>query len=284
MSPTILDILNESERRLTAVDSPRLSAEVLVAHVLGCSRLSLVLDRGRNLSDSEVESIHELVARREMGEPIAYILGEKEFYGLNFRVSPDVLIPRPETEHIIEEVEALFSKSARFRFADLGTGSGILAVTISVLFHHAQGLAVDLSPAALDVARANASFHGVDDRIEFRLADITDTWSGEDAFDLIVSNPPYVTQAEFEVASHEVTAFEPTMALVSGEDGLDHVRKMLPGVIEALTSGGYLFMEIGCGQGEGVKKIMLDHYPQFEQVKVLQDLSGLDRIVTARKL
>lgn len=284
MSPAIQNVLTECETRLSGVDSPRLSAEVIVAHVLGCSRLSLVIDRDRELTDVELAEIQAFVKRRADGEPIAYILGEKEFYGLNFRVTSDVLIPRPETEHIVEEVESLYPKGDHFRFADLGTGSGILAVTIASLYPEAECVAIDLSSEALNVARDNALRHGVEKRVDFRQADFTEDALGEDEFDLIVSNPPYVTQAEFDEASHEVTHFEPTMALVSGVDGLDHVRKMLSGVLAALKTGGHLFMEIGCGQGESVKKIMLDQFPQFGRVRVLKDLAGHDRIVGAQKL
>ncbi|WP_319543792.1 peptide chain release factor N(5)-glutamine methyltransferase [uncultured Pseudodesulfovibrio sp.] len=284
MSPVIQKILAECETRLNGVDSPRLSAEVLIAHVLRCSRLSLVIDRDRRLTNGELTDIDSLVERRATGEPVAYILGKKEFYGLEFRVTPDVLIPRPETEHIVEEVEALYRKSDHFHYADLGTGSGILAVTIASLFSQAKCIAVDLSVAALAVARDNAISHGVESRVDFRQADFTEDIFGTELFDLIVSNPPYVTQAEFDEASHEVTRFEPTTALVSGVDGLDHVRKMLSGVSTALKHGGHLFMEIGCGQGESVKKIMSDHFPQFRQVSVLKDLSGHDRIVAAQKL
>ncbi|WP_353618277.1 peptide chain release factor N(5)-glutamine methyltransferase [Pseudodesulfovibrio nedwellii] len=284
VSPAIQHILKECETRLSGVDSPRLSAEVLVGYVLGCSRLSLVIDREREVTGEELVEIYALVERRVAGEPVAYILGEKEFYGLDFHVTSDVLIPRPETEHIVEEVESLYPKDTCFSYVDLGTGSGILAVTIASLFPKAECVAIDLSSAALAVAEGNAIQHGVEKRIRFCQADFTQDILGEDVFDLIVSNPPYVTQAEFDEASHEVTEFEPTMALVSGIDGLDHVRKMLPGMLVALKSGGLFFMEIGCGQGESVKKIMLDLFPQFGRVRVLKDLAGHDRIVTAQKL
>nr|WP_321257445.1 peptide chain release factor N(5)-glutamine methyltransferase [uncultured Pseudodesulfovibrio sp.] len=284
MSPAILSILNECETRLNEVDSPRLSAELLIAHVLDCSRLSLIIDQERVVTDEEFVEIYALVERRAAGEPVAYILGEKEFYGLDFFVTPDVLIPRPETEHIVEEVESLYQKDACFSYADLGTGSGILAVTIASFFLKSECVAIDLSPAALAVAKRNAIQHGVEKRIRFRHADFTQDNLGEEFFDLIVSNPPYVTLAEFDKASHEVTRFEPTMALVSGSDGLNHVRKMLPGMLAALKSGGHFLMEIGCGQGDSVKKIILNLFPQFGQVKVVKDLAGHDRIVSAQKL
>lgn len=284
MAPPIREILQKSEARLSGVDSPRLSAELLLAHVVGCSRLSLVVDRDRQLTDEELAQFEAFVERRAHGEPLAYILGKKEFYALDFRVTPDVLIPRPETEHIIEEVESLFEKEHSFRFADLGTGSGILAVTIAVLFAKAHGVAVDLSDKALDVAADNAGRHGVDDRVEFLHADFLTSVLPDGKFDLIVSNPPYVTEAEYAAASHEVVDFEPETALVSGADGLDHVRGMLKHVLYALKPGGVFLLEMGCDQGKGVQSILAEDFSEFDDVRVIQDLAGLDRIVFARKL
>ncbi|WP_338667062.1 peptide chain release factor N(5)-glutamine methyltransferase [Pseudodesulfovibrio methanolicus] len=282
MSRNIQDVLKECESRLSGVDSPRLSAELLAAHALDCSRLTLNLERGRVLTDDEYAAVNALVTRREAGEPVAYILGSREFYGLDFAVSPAVLIPRPETEHIVEAVEQTFSRDQSFCFADLGTGSGILAVTIAVLFPNAQGVAVDVSPAALAVAKANARAHNVADRLEFHQADFTrETVKG--AFDLVVSNPPYVSESEFAAASPEVTAFEPIGALVSGPDGLDHIRAMLPGVATMLKPGGRFFMEIGYDQAKMIIDIIIDKYPRFEGVGVKKDLSGRDRVVSARK-
>lgn len=283
MSPTIKEVIQRSESRLSGVDSPRLSAELLVAHGLGCSRLNLTLDRDRALSPDELAAVESLVDRREAGEPVAYILGTKEFYGLDFAVSPAVLIPRPETEHIVEAVEDAFDKGGVFRFADLGTGSGILAVTIATLFPKASGVAVDISPEALAVAKHNAATHGVAGRVDFQLLDFTKE-AVEGEFDLIVSNPPYVTEREFDEASREVTDFEPTGALVSGEDGLDHVRAMLPGIVTVLKQGGRLLMEIGCGQGGSVARIVTNNHPEFGEVTVLKDLAGLDRVVSTKRL
>lgn len=282
MSRNILDVLKEGESRLSGVDSPRLSAELLAAHALGCSRPALYLDRARVLTEDEYAAVMALAARRGKGEPVAYILGAREFYGLDFAVSPAVLIPRPETEHIVEAVEATFSRDQAFRFADLGTGSGILAVTIAVRFPRSQGVAVDISPEALAVAESNACAHSVADRLQFVQADFTqETVEGE--FDLVVSNPPYVSEREFEAASHEVTAFEPTGALVSGPDGLDHIRALLPGVDAMLKPGGRLFMEIGYDQAKMIIDIVADKYPRFEEVGVQKDLAGHDRVVAARK-
>jgi release factor glutamine methyltransferase len=282
VSRNIQDVLKECESRLSGVDSPRLSAELLAAYTLGCTRLSLNLERSRVLDDDEYGALNALVTRREAGEPVAYILGSKEFYGIDFAVSPAVLIPRPETEHIVEAVEASFSREQAFRYADLGTGSGILAVTLAVLFPRAQGVAVDISLEALAVAKSNASVHGVADRVEFLQADFTRE-TVEGTFNLVVSNPPYVSEAEFAAASHEVTGFEPTGALVSGPDGLDHIRAMIPGLASMLGPGGHLFMEIGYDQAKMVIDIIRDKCPRFEEVGIQKDLAGRDRVVYARK-
>ncbi|WP_319585041.1 peptide chain release factor N(5)-glutamine methyltransferase [uncultured Pseudodesulfovibrio sp.] len=282
MSRKIQDVLKECESRLSGVDSPRLSAELLAAQALGCSRLSLNLERGRVLTDNELAAIDTLVTRREAGEPVAYILGTREFYGLDFAVSPAVLIPRPETEHIVEAVEASFAKDQSFYFVDLGTGSGILAVTIASLFPKARGVAVDISPDALAMAQGNARTHNVLDRLEFRQMDFTHG-AVEGTFDLIVSNPPYVSEPEFAAASHEVTGFEPTGALVSGPDGLDHIRAMLSHVAAMLKPAGRFFMEIGYDQAKMVIDIIDSNHPEFEVVGVQKDLAGLDRMVFARK-
>jgi protein-(glutamine-N5) methyltransferase, release factor-specific len=283
MGITVSDILRQCEAELQEVDSPRLSAQVLVGEVLGLSRLGLSLERERRLTDQEHERIRSLVLRRASGEPVAYILGQKEFYGLDFMVTPDVLIPRPETEHIIEAVEERFAPETAFRFADLGTGSGILAVTLTHLFPNATAVAVDKSPNALKVARNNARMHGVADRIAFVQGDFTTSLLDAAAFDLVVSNPPYVTEKEYDDASHEVTDFEPVEALVSGADGLDHIRAMLPLVFRALVAGGLFLIEIGCGQGEAVQIITTDECPGFRCVTIIKDLAGHDRVVLLQK-
>lgn len=284
MALTILDIVQESESRLQGVDSPLLSSQVLVAHVLGCTRLMLTVDRDCAVTDEQLKRIRALVDKRVEGEPLAYILGTKEFYGLDFKVTPDTLIPRPETEHIIEALEEIYPKDSSLRFADLGTGSGILAVMIGYLFPYSSGLAFDLSGGALTVARENAAAHGVENRVEFHNGDFTKPLLDDESLDLIVSNPPYVPQQEYDEASFEVTGYEPVTALVSGDDGLDHIRAMLPLVGRALKSGGRFLMEIGYQQAEAIKKIILtDSALNFREISILSDLAGHDRVVLLQK-
>jgi len=283
MSQSIIELLQACEKRLFAVDSPRLSAELLIAHVLKCSRLDLILNKDRKLTPDELCQVEEFVARREGGEPIAYILGSKEFYGLDFEVAQGVLIPRPETEHLVEAVQEKFSPDAEFLFADLGTGSGILAITIATLFPNAKGVAVDLSSEALKIASRNSVKHEVGDRVSFVQADFTCPLFQSRSFDLIVTNPPYVPLYEYESASHEVVSFEPRTALVSGVDGLDHMRQLLPYVEKALCSNGIFLSEIGYQHGEQVLRMFTDNWPEFYDVFIRKDLSGHDRIIISQR-
>lgn len=283
MGSTIIHILKESEERLHGVDSPRLSAELLMTEVLGCRRIELTLERNRILTDEEISAIRSLVDRRAQGEPVAYIVGRREFYGLDFAVTPDTLIPRPETEHIIEEVEQMFNSSDSFHFADLGTGSGILAVTLATLFPNATGVAVDMSEGALVVAKENAIAHGVDERIDFLHGDFTQPLFTDQSFDLVVSNPPYVTRVDYDSASHEVTAYEPETALISGDDGLNHIRSMLPRVSSMLRPTAPFLMEIGYQQAQAIIDIVSSSLLEFHGITVKKDLSGHDRIVILHK-
>lgn len=281
------EALQQATRRLAQaeVDAPGLSARLLAGKVLGLTSVQVLTEHLREMRAAELAAFEELVGRRERGEPAAYLLGEREFYGLSFRVTPDVLIPRPETELIVDEVRERFAVEAPLRFVDLGTGSGILAVTLAYEFPKAQGVAVDLSPAALRVARENAQRHDVSDRLDFVLADFMQPLPVAEV-DVIVSNPPYVTWKEYSELSREVADFEPRAALVSGKefgDGLDHVRGLIPHAVKALRPGGVLLIEIGWQQGVAGSKILRESSLRLEEVRVLQDLAGNDRVLVARK-
>lgn len=285
MTKTLYDCIGESAAFLEGkgVDSPLLSAEILACHVLGLDRTGLLTQKRRELVSKEVEAIRALVARRGNGEPVAYITGHKEFYGLDFKVGPGVLIPRPETEHIVEKVEELFDSAAPLAFADLGTGSGILGVTLATLFPQSRGLLLDISVGALEFAAANAEMHGVRERLELRQGSMLEPFSESESLDLVVSNPPYVSAGEYEGLDREVAAFEPAGALVSGEDGLDHLRGLLPHVADALKQGGVVLVEIGWRQGAAAKKITEEYSRDFEEIAVLTDLAGHDRVLFATK-
>lgn len=273
----------EKELTLALVDSPRLCAELLAAKAFGFSRLGLIVHHKDQPDEASCRTLKALISRRAAGEPAAYILGEKEFFSLAFCVTSHVLIPRPETECIVEEAQRLFAPQAALRFADLGTGSGALAVTIAHEFSQARGLAVDLSPQALSVAKQNAHTHGVEDRLEFFHADFTTLSLAPDSLDLVVANPPYVTESEYLELSPEVREFEPLTALVSPEQGLWHIRGLLPVAAQALRPGGVLLCELGCDQGAAALALAKDLCHEFSEITILKDYAGLDRILKAVK-
>lgn len=277
-------LIREAEALLNerGVDSPGLSAQLLMAAVLDLTRPELFLGADRELSTKEETRFGEFVARRGQGEPLAYILGEKEFYGLAFFVTPHVLIPRPETELLIDRALTLFDPAAPLRFADLGTGSGCLAVTLAVHFPRATGVALDISPGALATARDNAIRHGVLERLAFLEGDFSRLLDQGDPFDLIISNPPYVTELEMRDLSHEVAGFEPHGALASGADGLDDIRTVAAVAREMLRPGGVLLMEMGWTQGQAVQALLTSPPLSFASVAILQDLASLDRAAEAR--
>ncbi|MGB7547259.1 MAG: peptide chain release factor N(5)-glutamine methyltransferase [Terracidiphilus sp.] len=221
-----------------------------------------------------------LIERRLAGEPIQHITGETEFYGLPFRVTPDVLIPRPETEHLVEKVLALAAGLRAPRIVDVGTGSGAIAVALAHKLPHAQITATDLSAAALDLARENAERNGVAARIRFLRGDLLAPVAGE-AFDIIVSNPPYVSTADRASLSVEVRDYEPALALFAGPDGLDIYRRLIPHAFAALTSGGFLALEIGFGQSPAIRTILADS--GFEPIEFVADLQNIPRVASAQR-
>ncbi len=281
---TLREILVETEGVLSraGVDSPRLSAELMAAQALGLSRTQVLLDLNRVLSPDEARAIRTLAARRGQGEPAAYILGQREFYGLDFSVSPDTLIPRPETETLIEAALSAFSSCDSLRFLDMGTGSGTLAVTLAHLFPEAQGLAMDLCPRALGVARENARRHGVADRLAFVRADFSRPLVRPGLLDLVVANPPYLSEAEFGEISPEVSGFEPRQALVAGPRGDECLEGLIPLAGQALAPGGLLLLEFGWTQGPRALEIIA-RSGLFVSAEVRRDMAGLDRMAWAKR-
>lgn len=249
-------------------------ALMLAMHATGWSRAAIHARDTEPPPAGFSDSYATLIDRRTRREPVAYVTGVQEFWNRAFAVSPAVLIPRPETELIIEEaLSCVFGLAA-----DIGTGSGCLAVTLAAEFQRARFVATDISPAALGVARANAERHNVADRIEFREARYLDGVPGP--FDLIVSNPPYVTAAEYASLAPEVH-FEPRTALASGPEGLNDIRGVLGAAERHLAPGGLLLMEIGHGQAEAVKEL-IDLAPTLELTRISPDLQGIPRVVVAK--
>jgi release factor glutamine methyltransferase len=283
VNPSLRGLIHEISTCFSeqGVDAPRLSAQVLVAFVLGCTRMDLLLHSDRELSAAEVERIRALARRRARGEPLAYITGQREFHGLEFIVRPGVLIPRPETEGIVEEVRRLFEPDACFRFADLGTGSGALGVTMGVVFPRALGLLVDTSDVALRTARENALRHKVDSRVSVVKGDFMSALFRPRSLECIVSNPPYIGESDLSDVEPAVLAWEPRTALIAGRSGLEAYPALAVRAWEALLPGGHMLLEMGWSQGSRLVRILRD--AGFCSIRVLRDLAGHDRIVAALK-
>lgn len=262
----------------------RLDAEVMLAHLLGMNRTELYA-RARDALDGAIfQDFMELVERRLEGVPIAYLVGSKEFYSRKFWVSPAVLIPRPETEGLVEEGVRVLERQnlSRPRILDVGTGSGVVAITLALEFPLAQVVALDVDPMALEQAEENADFHGVSDRIRFEQSDLFEHFkaSGPQTFDLIISNPPYVGTDMGPRPEPEVVRYEPNQALFSGCQGLDLIERLISEGPDYLTAGGYLVIELAPFQAERVEAWMLER--GFQQTKIAADLSGLPRVVSGR--
>ena len=257
-----------------------LDAEVLARQVLGWDRARFLTDRNEKATSVFLLKYEPLVARRERREPVSYILGTREFYGLDFEVGPDVLIPRHETEMIVEETLALVGKHGTPRIVDVGTGSGCIAISLALAIPGAQLIASDVSPGALNVARRNAARHGVLDRMTFVETSFLD--GIEEGANVIVSNPPYVPSVSRPGLTPEVRDFEPRVAVFSSEDGLDCLRSVLAGAAAKLAAGGWLVMEFGCGQDDCVTALVHD-VAGLDLVKIRHDIQDIPRTVICRR-
>jgi len=266
------------------IASPRLDAELLLAYLLGVERIQLYMQFDRPLSSQELSQYRQLVRRRAAREPVAYISGEKEFWSLKFKVTPQVLIPRPETEVLLETALPLCRKLPQPLILDLGTGSGNLAISLAKELGQAQLAASDLSAEALDVARENAQAHGVAECINWYCGDLFNCLGDiKGQVDLLVSNPPYVAEDELAQLQPEVRNFEPRQALAAGSDGLDVFRKIAAQAGDWLKPRGFLCTEIGAGQADAVSKL-LQTSGDFSRIGVIKDYAGLDRVVSAQRL
>lgn len=283
---TIAQAVAEGAHRLSGGETraPRLDAEVLLAHTLGWSRTRLFMNYDAPVSMEAYRRYESLLARRLRGEPVQYITGLREFWGLEFHVTPDVLIPRPETEHLVEQALDILRRKgppARPQIVDVGTGSGCLAIALASACPAARVLAVDIYAPALRVARENARRHGVSDRIGFVQADgLSSVALQPPRVDLIVCNPPYIAPSEFETLPHEVRDFEPRIALTDEADGLTHYRRLIPAALERLRAGGHLIFEVGAGQASAVARLF--DSLAWETSVMVKDLQGIDRILATR--
>jgi release factor glutamine methyltransferase len=270
--------------RSKGVESARLEAQVLLAHILNCPRIELVARSLEQPTDEERARFRELIKRRVDGWPVAYLVGQKEFYLLKFEVSPAVLVPRPDTETLVLEALRILKPQSAPAVLDLGTGSGCIAVSIAhqTKQNGARVLATDISPDALDVARRNAEAHAVADRVAFAQGDLFAAVPAGAAFDLVVSNPPYVTPAELAGLTPDVREHEPRLALDGGPDGLAFYRRIAAGVGPFLKPGGRLVVEIGETQDDAVRALLAER-PELEVGPTLRDGAKRPRVVTAKK-
>jgi release factor glutamine methyltransferase len=263
--------------RLDGADATR-DAQLLLLHAIGIARTALFTDPDRLLTEEELAVYDAAIARRAAGEPVQYITGQQEFYGLMLKVSPAVLIPRPETELLVEAVLERLPADRETKIADVGTGSGAIAIALAYRLPKARVTAVDLSQAALAVSRDNAAVHGVTGRVRLLSSDLLAAVAGE-VFDAVVSNPPYVPEADRDSLDRQVREFEPPLALFAGDSGLDVYKRLIPQALAVLKPGGLLAMEIGFGQGEALAELLAE----WDGVEFLDDLRGIPRVALARR-
>jgi release factor glutamine methyltransferase len=267
-------------------ESPRLDAEVLLAVARGCRRIDLYTAFDQVADDATRTAFRELVQRRSQGAPVAYLVGKREFFSLSFRVTPDVLIPRPETEllvvRVIDLAKEIKPKQVAISIADVGTGSGIIAICAAKHLPQARATAIDSSPAALDVARQNAAEHGVAEQIEFVRSDLFAAVDPRQQFDVIASNPPYVAEAEFDKLPPTVRSYEPRAALVAGPRGTEVIERLVPQAAQRLVPGGWLLLEVSPMIEPAVREIVANH-GGFELSPTIKDAAGHSRIVQAKR-
>jgi release factor glutamine methyltransferase len=263
------------------VPSPRLNAELLLMFVLNCDRAYLFAHPERRLLAEEQAQYDEVIRERARGCPTQYITGHQEFWGLDLIVSPAVLIPRPETEHVVETVLELVryrDSRQRLRLVDVGTGSGCIALALATELPTAEIHACDISDEALEIARINAARLRLGHRVLFRHSDLLCLYA-EEQFDLVVSNPPYVGESEADKVQKQVREFEPKLAVFCGEEGIDIYKRLIPQAHALVKPGGWLVMEIGFSTEEKVRALLSG----WTELQTATDLQGIPRVVAARK-
>lgn len=283
MSVTISQALIEAEKWLSqrAKEAARLNAEVLLAHVLGVNRTYLIANFNESLSDANVSKYRSLLAQHHRGWPLQYITGHQEFWGLDFMVTPDVLIPRPETEILVEQTLSLI-RDTNATIVDVGTGSGCVAVALAVELNRVKIFASDISEKAIAIARENAKRHHVSDRIQFLVGDLLEplaSWRGD--IDVIVCNPPYVSKDEFSTLPQEIRDFEPRPALTDEADGLVFYRRLSRDAFDYLKNGGYVILEMAYGRCDDVLGLFSKRF--WKIVRIVNDLQNIPRCLVAQK-
>src|SRR5215813_9383676 len=283
---TIAETLKEASEHLRAASVPNdlLDAQTLLAEAIGEDRSYLVINFNQRLSEDLLSNFQAMIGRRAAGEPLQYITGHQEFFGLDFEVTPDVLIPRPETELIVEETIRLVQQNriGSPLIIDVGAGSGCIAVALARELGDARVIATDISRPALLVARRNAARHALEDRVDFVASDLLDAFAEDNFADFILSNPPYVSDEEMSTLQREVRDWEPRLALTDAHDGLSFYRRLLRDASSRLKPGGYLICEMGFTQAERISD-MVDR-AVWGETRLLDDLQGIPRTIVLRKL
>ena len=281
---TVRDILNESTKALEAADIPsaRLDAEVLLSFCLGCDRLEFYKNPVMTISETQLTAFRNIIARRLQWEPVAYITGRKEFWSFTLEVNSSVLIPRPDTEIIIEEALDVYRNftSLPVRILDIGTGSGAIAIALAKEIPGAKVVATDISIAALNLAQKNAATLGLKEKIDFRQGNLFEPVDG--FFNIIVSNPPYIAANDYEELPASVKAFEPREALFAGESGLEFYEKLIYQADGYLQKNGWLLLEIGAKQEAGIRGI-IEGSGFYDSIEMRADYAGLPRVIKARR-
>jgi len=275
--------LTSAITRLTAeqTPSPRMNAELLLMFTLGCDRAYLHAHPERQLTPEEGERYDRALGERSRGVPAQYITGHQEFWGMDFIVTPAVLIPRPETEHVVETVLELTGRGApvsSVRIVDVGTGSGCIALALAKELPQAEMHATDISSAALEIARANAARHQLEERVRFHCTDLLRGFPSS-GFDMVVSNPPYVGESEADQVQLEVRKFEPRNAVFAGPTGVEVIERLIPQAQAAIRPGGWLVMEISGTIADSVRPLL----QSWDDVCVTRDLQSIPRVVRGRK-
>jgi release factor glutamine methyltransferase len=264
-------------------ENPALTADLLLASVLGWDRIRILSHTEHIVPEESDARFQGLVARRIQGEPLQYLTGEKEFFGLTFQVAPGVLIPRPETEILVERAIDLIRSQplASARFADIGTGSGCIAISVARAVASSSGWAVDFSAPALEIARGNAVRHNVEERVLFVRSDLFECFPPKPCFDLVLCNPPYIALEECDSLPSEVRVYEPHEALFGGASGLEMYRRLVPGAASRIKARGHLLLELGAGQAAAVGTLVESEGFMIETI--VDDLQGIPRCLVARK-
>ena len=278
---TVLEVIKLSTAYLEekGIESARLNAELLLASILNCKRIDLYLLFDRPLDENEIIEYREFISRRSKHEPLQYILGEVEFYGLKFKVNKNVLIPRPETEFLIEKAISLVNENKLKSILDIGTGAGNIPITLSKNLNGIEITSIDVSEEAYKVAEENAIYNEVKNKINLLNADIND-YTSDSKFDMIISNPPYVSKENYNNLSKDIH-YEPAVSITDFSDGYEFYRIVTKKSDSLLNNGGFLLCEMAQGQSEHIQKMFTE--ANFNEITVIKDYQNIDRVIVGRK-